>query len=87
MGLAFLHEKKIAHRELKPSNIFISSPSSCTESPVLKLGNFGMNHNVKKSPFFLWKLAGSKCWMAPEAYELTEFTITMDLYSLGLIYG
>ena len=89
MGLAYLHEKKIVHRDLKPSNVYISSPIGSTASPVLKLANFWTSRNPKRTlvPFPLWKLAGSKSWAAPEVYHATGFSITMDLYSLGLIYG
>ena len=83
MGLAFLHEKNITHCDLKPANIFISSPSCSSDRPVMKLGNFGIHRNIKKGP--LWKQAGSKCWMAPEVYQATEWITSMDLFSYGCV--
>ena len=52
----------------------------------MKLTNFGILRIVKdRTP--IWKIAGSKGWMAPEAYKIERFTCAMDLFSLGLCFG
>ena len=87
-GLAHLHEKKIVHRYLKPSNILISCPDGSQVHPVLKLANFGIARNGKTGGCFpLWKIAGSKSWLGPEIYQAVAFTVEFDLFSLGLVFG
>ena len=47
LGIEYLHRHKVMHRELKPSNIFISLPGG-VDSPVMKLGNFGIRRNLNR---------------------------------------
>ena len=39
MALDYIHDKKVLHRDLKSSNIFISN------SGTVKIGNFGLSKN------------------------------------------
>ena len=84
-GLEYLHEKKIYHRELKPSHVFISHADG-TVRPMMKLGNFGIYANTKESNLLI-ELAGSRSWLPPEVYESLVFTAEMDLFALGCLYG
>ena len=87
-GLAFLHEKKIFHRELKPSNIFIShtlSSKDGTLRPTMKLGNFGIYRKAGQK--LLLEMPCSKSWLPPEAHGKFTFTAAMDLFALGCLYG
>jgi len=99
-GLEHLHKKGIVHRDLKPSNVAISFPDG-TVGPMMKLANFGIIHRPKRSfshsvsddssnskPIILWKVGGStKGWMAPEIYSSEEYSCTMDIFTLGCIFG
>ena len=88
-GLAHLHLNEILHRDLRPSNIVIFCPSS-SPAPVMKLANFGIVRVTKPGDMVvlsLWKLAGSKGWLPPETYTNSFFTMAMDLFALGCIFG
>ena len=83
-GLEYLNCKLIVHRNLKPESVAGTYTEGCI---LVKLTGFGVNrkHNPK-SPVKLWKIAGSKSWMAPEVYEASEFALPMDLFSYGLLF-
>ena len=83
-AIEYLHEKSICHCDLKPSNILVSCSDGSLQ-PRMKLSNFGFSR-VSKTALPLWKLAGTKGWMAPEIYDLETFTPLMDIFSLGLLY-
>ena len=71
------------HRELKPSNIFISL-SDDTRGPLMKLGNFGIRKIRNGLP--LLKSVKGKRWLPPEAYLIdADFTYAMDLFGLGCV--
>ena len=90
-ALQYLHSKSIFHRDLKPSNVYISiadNTGANSPGPVMKLANFGISKfHTGQDPLPLWKLAGSKDWMAPEIYDVSKFTKEMDVFSLGLLFG
>lgn len=85
-AIEYLHDKKICHCNLKPANIFISVLDG-TLQPRVKVGNFGFTRQFSKTVLPLWKLVGTKGWMAPEMYECETYIPSMDLFSLGLLFA
>ena len=83
-GLAFLHKNKIFHRELKPSNVFISRAVGDLR-PMMKLGNFGIYRKAGQQR--LLEMSSSKSWLPAEAHDKFTFTAAMDLFALGLLFG
>ena len=83
-GLGFLHKKKIFHRELKPSNVFISRAVGDLR-PMMKLGNFGIYRKAGQQR--LLEMSSSKSWLPAEAHDKFTFTAAMDLFALGLLFG
>ncbi|XP_019723163.1 serine/threonine-protein kinase 35-like [Hippocampus comes] len=99
-AVAFLHENKVVHRDLKPDNILISEKSG---TPVLKVADFGLskvcaglgnaiegkevedkNKNVNVNKFWLSSACGSDFYMAPEVWE-GHYTAKADIFALGII--
>ncbi|MEK7485779.1 MAG: serine/threonine-protein kinase, partial [Planctomycetota bacterium] len=77
-ALAFLHEKKIYHQDLKPSNILVSS-----DSKHIKLLDFGLAimGDQEVSHF-----EGTCRYCSPERFDQGfKPTITSDIYSLGIV--
>ena len=42
-GLAYLHEKGVTHRDMKPENILVATHNDTTNLPTIKLADFGFS--------------------------------------------
>lgn len=78
-GLAYIHNEKIVHRDVKPSNILVFHDG------VVRLCDFGLAIS-KKSP--LWKYrytgCGTKIYMSPEMLlETYDYDCAVDIWSVG----
>ena len=78
-ALAYAHSKNVVHRDLKLSNIMVSSEGS------VKVMDFGLASRVRESMARLTnrEVVGSPAYMAPEQ-ELGSASEQSDLYSLGV---
>jgi tRNA A-37 threonylcarbamoyl transferase component Bud32 len=76
-GLAYAHEKRLIHRDVKPENIMIYADGHAA------LGDFGASR-FSKGATRVFTDAGTLGYMAPEqAYGRVRFA--SDVFSLGLI--
>lgn len=80
-ALSYIHSEKLAHRDLKPPNIFIAQ----TE-PVLKvvIGDFGLSKTIE-SVSKRHSFVGSLNTMSPEIYMGDKYSFKVDVFSLGCI--
>lgn len=89
-GICYLHNSGIAHRDLKPKNILLSSEGGVTQA---KIGDFGISKKVDKTDeaSISSQLLGSVEYMAPEQFAPAVYGINgklgtnADLWSLGII--
>jgi serine/threonine protein kinase len=75
---SFLHSKNIVHRNLKCSNIFISSDG------VLKVGDFVLSEQISKASANKSSTIGIPYWTAPEILRGSIYTNKIDVWSMGI---
>ncbi|KAI9650828.1 hypothetical protein NHQ30_000862 [Ciborinia camelliae] len=80
-ALAFVHEKGIRHRDLKPKNILLSPGR-------VYLADFGIARDVKESDNSMTcGRYGTASWIAPEVYDGEDHHMSRaDVFSLGCIF-
>ena len=79
LGLRYLHaEKKIIHRDVKPSNILLNTDGS------VKIGDFGVSGRLADSVAKCDSWVGTVTYMSPERISGEAYAFDSDVWSLGL---
>ena len=78
-GLAYIHESKIVHRDLKCANILLDECNNC------KLADFGISKHAKdiKSMDGCKTVIGTPYWMSPECIKAEPYGWKSDIWSFG----
>jgi len=78
LGIAYLHSKKVLHRDLKSLNIFL------TKNDGVRIGDLGvakvLNHTNFASTF-----VGTPYYLSPEICEERPYNEKSDIWALGCI--
>ncbi|MCJ1486712.1 Protein kinase C signaling pathway involved MAPKK protein [Schaereria dolodes] len=76
-GLTYLHGHKIIHRDIKPSNILLCRDGQVKLCDFGVSGEFGTKGDANT-------FIGTSYYMAPERITGQSYTITSDVWSLGV---
>ena len=78
-GLRVLHQGRLLHRDVKPSNILV------TATGRLVLLDFGLAHSFDKDPQSGITFAGTPDYMSPEQAAGTPVAESSDWYAFGVL--
>ncbi|KAF9977244.1 hypothetical protein BGZ73_006607 [Actinomortierella ambigua] len=79
-GLAYIHHKKVVHRDLKSMNVLL------TRHMEVKLCDFGLATIKVRSASMSTALRGTFRWMAPELFtSRPEYSTKSDMYALAMV--
>ena len=85
VGLNYLHEHGIIHRDIKSMNVLLD------EHQKAKLSDFGLailKAETQSTASTVTSVPGSIRWMAPELHKRgARCTTATDIFSLGMVYG
>lgn len=88
-GLAYLHQNKIIHRDIKPHNILIYVEEG--SDPLMKLADFGICSILSVENGFtntnVVNPSGSPGYRAPEMFENKVLDNKVDIFALGCVFG
>jgi mitogen-activated protein kinase kinase len=76
-GLTYLHGRRIIHRDIKPSNILLTREGRVKLCDFGVSGEFGTKGDANT-------FIGTSYYMAPERITGQSYTITSDVWSLGV---
>ena len=76
-----LHQSHIAHRDIKPQNLLLTSKDSDSE---IKLGDFGFSQRVHL-PESLTSRVGTPTYVSPEVLKNLPHDERVDLWSVGVV--
>jgi len=79
LGLKYIHEKHILHRDLKSSNFFL------TRSGDIKMGDFGIAKVLECTAGVAKTQIGTPYYLSPEICQEKAYAWPSDIWSMGCI--
>lgn len=79
IGLKYIHDRKVVHRDLKPQNIFM------TRVGVVKLGDFGVSKELTCTQDLCQTQIGTPYYLSPEVWNNEPYNTQTDIWAAGCI--
>lgn len=79
-ALAYLHARKVIHRDVKPANIFLKD-----DGHNVALGDFGVSRTFEFSHEHIATYAGTPAYMPPEILQRKSYGTAVDTWCAGVV--
>ncbi|MEE6499806.1 hypothetical protein FKM82_003590 [Ascaphus truei] len=73
LGVNYLHERLVLHRDLKTKNIFL-------KNGAVKIGDFGVSRVLSVSSDMATTFTGTPHYMSPEAFTHSRYNAKSDIW-------
>ena len=83
-ALAFMHEKNVVHRDLKPKNVFLIRNKRKQNQISLKIGDLGLSKEKSNSNFK--SQVGTLHYQSPEIMRNQSYSFETDIWYKKIIY-
>ncbi|KAG8230835.1 hypothetical protein J437_LFUL010232 [Ladona fulva] len=80
-GIAFLHDRNVAHLDIKPQNILLCGPYPSAD---VKICDFGISRVVEMGAE-VREILGTPDYVAPEVLSYEPISLATDIWSIGVL--
>lgn len=84
-GIAYLHSKRVAHRDLKLENLLLATPDDIT---LIKIADFGLAKLTGPQGKSMETICGTPQYVAPEVIQGVQglsYGFAVDMWSAGVV--
>jgi len=82
-AVAYLHYKKIVHRDIKLENIMYKEINN---NMIIKLIDFGLSKQIDDDNEKMEDFVGTGCYIPPEIVNRKMYNKSIDIYSSGIVF-
>lgn len=79
LGLEYIHQKKILHRDIKTANVFLSKDEN------IRIGDLGVAKILAETTNFAHTMVGTPYYLSPEMAEEKPYNEKSDMWALGCV--
>mmetsp|Transcript_46802 Transcript_46802/g.114104 ORF Transcript_46802/g.114104 Transcript_46802/m.114104 type:complete len:744 (+) Transcript_46802:145-2376(+) len=81
-GIRCIHEAGVAHRDIKPQNMLLTSED---DDAHIKITDFGFARRTHNTPYSLTSRCGTPTFVAPEILKNIPHDERSDMFSVGVV--